>query len=165
MANKRTYPTIQQMMDDLMASLATGKHYANTSILTILGGHIILETTIGSILEAIESVTRRGCRCPVCTESLTCLNRLGNGVSLFRDSTATPTDNLIEAAWFLGNVSSIVVCTSSNLTQIRRLVEAAHISDLARVARLTTFAARVASDARTVSVEHLESEDPKDKPN
>jgi hypothetical protein len=152
MANKRTYPTIQQMMDDLMASLATGKDYANTSMLTILGGRIILETTIGSILEAIESVTRRGCKCPVCTESLTCLNWLGNSVSLFRDSTATPTDNLIAAAWFLGNVSSIVVSTGLHLTQLSHFDSFAHVA-------LATLAEQIPSSAKP------EPEDPKDKPN
>jgi hypothetical protein len=165
MANKRAYPTIQRMMNDLIGGLATGKNHAKVSRRTMLGSHKILETTISSILEAIESITKSGCRCPVCAGSLACLNQLENSTSRFKDNTATTTNNLIEAAWFLGNVSSIAVCTSSNLAHIRYLVEAAHIGNLGHVAHLITFAARVASDARTVSVEHLEPEDPKDKPN
>ena len=165
MANKRAYPTMQQMQNDLMDSLATGKNQAKVSRRTMLGSRKILETTINSISEAIESVTRRGCCCPVCTGSLTFLNQLKNSVVQFNYDPRNSTTNLIRAAWFLGNVSSIALHTFLNITHLLRLIEAAHDSDLARVAHLTTFAARVASDARTVSVEHLEPEDPKDKPN
>jgi len=151
MANKRTYPTMQQMLNTMMDSLAVGKNYTQVSKTTMLGSHKILETSINLILEAIESATKRDCGCPVCAENLSCLNQLKDSLRLFQDQATTPalTNNLIMAAWFLGNVTAITGSTLLHLMQISRLAYIAHVA----------LAEQIPSNAKP------EPEDPKDKPN